>query len=77
MNKRENIRLLMFSASLRKDSLNTKLITLASKIVAKNGGVIDLANINEFETTWYSQDLQDGEGFPLGIKEFKKTNFRK
>lgn len=72
MNKREDIRLLMFSASLRKDSLNTKLITLASKIVAKHGGAIDLVNINEFEATWYNQDLQDGGGFPSGIEEFKK-----
>ena len=37
------LRLLVFSASLRKDSLNTTLAKLAVKVIEKNGGNISKA----------------------------------
>ena len=36
-NGRESLRILIFSASLRTESLNSRLVRLAIKIIEKNG----------------------------------------
>lgn len=70
--KPEPLRFLLFSASLRSGSLNTKLITLAGGLIEKNGGIVDLASIKEFDAPFFDQDVEDKGGFPDGIKEFQK-----
>ena len=65
-------RFLVFSASLRNDSLNTRLAKLAGQIIEKNGGVLDFANMSEFDCPSFNQDL-DGKGIiPDGATEFQK-----
>lgn len=66
------IRYLVFSASLRKDSLNTKLTDLAVETVRKNGGVADYASIHEFDCPSFNQDLEKDNYSPPGAIEFRK-----
>ena len=68
----EKMRFLLFSASLRKDSLNTHLIRLASHIIEKNNGTVDLAEMKEFDCPSYNQDLEPNAEIPAGAFELKK-----
>ena len=66
------LRFLVFSASLRKDSLNTHLAKLAATIIEKNGGTVDFANISEFDCPSFNQDLESNNIHPPGAEEFRK-----
>lgn len=66
------LRFLIFSASLRADSLNTKLIKLAARLIEKNGGQVDLANMSEFDSPSFNQDLEVNNWHPEGAEEFNK-----
>lgn len=59
----------MFGASLRKDSYNKKLITLAAKIVEKYDHQTDLADFSEFDMPLYNADIQ-AQGFPKNVTAF-------
>ena len=69
---REPVRYLVFSASLRKDSLNTRLARLVSLTIEANGGDVDSAEMHEFDAPSYDADLQRDRGFPAGAEEFKR-----
>jgi NAD(P)H-dependent FMN reductase len=66
------LRFLVFSASLRNDSLNTQLAKLASLIIEKNGGRVDFANMSEFDCPSFNQDLEINGKHPSGAEEFCK-----
>ncbi len=61
-NSREPVHFLVFSASLRSESLNTRLAQLAAVTIAVNGGEVDLASMRDFDAPSYDADAQDGEG---------------
>lgn len=67
---REPVRYLVFSASLRADSLNSHLARLAAKTIEEQGGIVDLAAMADFDAPSYDQDTQDAEGFPPGVEVF-------
>lgn len=67
---REPVRYLVLSASLRADSLNTKLAQLAAVTIEANGGEVDLASMREFESPSYDADAQRDQGFPAGAEMF-------
>ena len=71
---REPVRYLVFSASLRKASLNTQLAALAAEVIEKHGGQVDRASMSDFDVPSYNQDEQDDEeqGFPPGADEFHR-----
>ena len=69
---REPIRLLVFSASLRANSLNTRLVRLAADRIEAHGGTVDFALMHDFDVPSYDQDMQDTEGFPAGAEAFNK-----
>jgi NAD(P)H-dependent FMN reductase len=69
---REPVRFLVFSASLRRDSLNTHLAALVAKTIRANGGEVDLASMADFDCPSYNQDVQAGQGFPAGALEFRR-----
>jgi chromate reductase, NAD(P)H dehydrogenase (quinone) len=69
---RERIRILVFSASLRRDSLNTKLADLAAAAIEANGGEVDVAAMRDFDAPSYDQDVQHKDGFPPGAEEFRR-----
>lgn len=69
---REPLKILIFSASLRNDSLNSRLAKLAAIAVEKNGGVTDFADMNEFDCPSFNQDLESNDFHPEGAGEFRK-----
>jgi NAD(P)H-dependent FMN reductase len=69
---REEVRYLVFSASLRGDSHNTDLAALAAKSVRANGGDVDLASMADFDCPSYNQDIQTRQGFPDPAQEFRR-----
>jgi NAD(P)H-dependent FMN reductase len=70
--QRGSVRFLVFSASLRDASLNTRLADLAAVTIQANDGTVDRAWMGEFDCPSYDLDVQLGEGLPTGAKEFCK-----
>jgi chromate reductase len=71
IDKQAPLRILIFSASLRQDSLNKRLAELAASVVAENGGVADLTDMSSFDCPSYNQDLESESSIPAGAEEFK------
>ena len=71
MNPHAPVRYLVFSASLRNGSLNTRLATLAAGAVERHGGAVDLGALAAFDSPSYSQDAQ-AQGFPRGAEELRR-----
>jgi chromate reductase, NAD(P)H dehydrogenase (quinone) len=69
---REPVRFLVFSASLRAESLNERLALLAASTIEANGGTVDLGSMREFDTPSYDADVQASEGFPSGAESFRE-----
>jgi chromate reductase, NAD(P)H dehydrogenase (quinone) len=67
----EPLRLLVFAASLRNDSLNHRLALLAKLVIEKNGGIVDFAQTSDFDCPSYSQDLEL-KAMPEGAIELRK-----
>ena len=70
--KKDPIKLLVFSASLRTDSLNTQLAKLAIRIIEKHGGIVDYAEMKEFDCPSYNGDVELKSGIANGANEFNK-----
>jgi chromate reductase, NAD(P)H dehydrogenase (quinone) len=70
--RRERVRYLVFCASLRFDSLNGRLATLAARTIEANGGIVDSTAMPAFETPSYNQDAQESEGFPSGAERMRE-----
>ncbi len=69
---REPIRLLVFSASLRRESLNGRLAQLAAVTIEAEGGEVDFGSMRDFDTPSYDADVQNAEGFPAGAEELNR-----
>lgn len=67
----EPLRLLVFSASLRNGSLNTRLARLAKTVIERNGGSVDFAEMSDFDCPSFSHD-EEVNGMPGGAIEFQK-----
>ena len=63
---------LVFSASLRQDSLNTKLAKLAAKVIEQHGGTVDFAMMDAFDCPSFNQDLEVDNYHPEGAEEFRE-----
>src|SRR5947208_3030792 len=57
---------LVFSASLRTSSLNSRLADLTARVVAEQGGQVDVAALADFECPAYDGDVEQEVGPPLG-----------
>jgi NAD(P)H-dependent FMN reductase len=66
------MRLLAFAASLRRDSLNRRLIQVAADLARDAGLKVDLADFREFDMPLYDADLQAQSGFPSGAQELAR-----
>jgi chromate reductase, NAD(P)H dehydrogenase (quinone) len=69
---REPIRVLVFSASMRAGSLNTKLARLAVEALERTGVEVDHATMREFDCPSYDGDLEDAAGIPEGAQELRR-----
>ena len=68
---REPLTVLIFSASLRTESLNTKLVKLAIKILERNDVKVINPFMHEFDCPSFNQDLEKKGVHPEGATEFK------
>ena len=73
---RRQLRVLVFSASLRSDSLNTDLARLAAKTIRAEGGEVDLASMDEFDCPSYNQDVQTDMVFLTEPRSFDTASRR-
>lgn len=69
--KRE-IRVLIFSASLRGQSLNTRLAALAANVAESKGAVVERAAMSDFDGPSYDQDVELGTGIPAGAQRLRE-----
>jgi chromate reductase len=65
------MKLLAFAASLRRESLNRKLIRVAADLARSAGAEVDLAEFSEFDMPLFNADVQERDGFPPGAEEFR------
>lgn len=68
---REPLQFLVFSASLRSGSLNTRLAQLVVKIIESNGVKVDQASMHEFDAPSFDADAERESGLPPGAVEFR------
>src|SRR5919198_1418283 len=66
------MRVLAFAASLRRASLNRKLVALAAELARSAGAEVDLAEFRDFELPIYDGDLDASSGMPPGGLELKR-----
>lgn len=58
------LRILAFSGSARRESLNRKLLAAAIQATRAAGAEVTLLDLNDFEMPLYHGDLEDAEGLP-------------
>src|SRR5688500_333245 len=66
------LKVLVFAASLRAESLNHRLATLASRIAQQNGATVDLASMRDFDVPSYDGDLEAASGIPAGAQDLRR-----
>lgn len=66
------IKVLVFGASLRADSLNRALADLAARVAEANGAVVDRASMHDFDVPMYDGDIEPSQGIPPGAREFQR-----
>ena len=69
---RRPVRILVFAASLRQGSLNGRLAALAATVAAEKGGVVDRADLVDFECPSYDGDVEAEEGIPAGAGRLRE-----
>ena len=66
------LKVLVFAASLRAESLNRKLSVLAARVAEQNGAIVDLASMRDFDVSSYDGDVEAARGIPPGAKELQR-----
>jgi len=62
------VNVFLFAASLRKDSLNHRLITQVRAIVEERGAAVHHAPMSELDCPSYDGDVEDAQGIPDGAR---------
>jgi NAD(P)H-dependent FMN reductase len=68
----EKLKVLVFAASLRADSLNGKLAALAARLAEEAGAVVDQAAMHDFDVPLYDGDLESRDGIPPGAQALRR-----
>ena len=69
---RRRIRVLVFAGSLRRDSLNERLASLAAAVVEEQGGTVDRARMADFDCPSYDGDVERESGVPPGAQRLRE-----
>lgn len=64
-------KILAFSGSNRTGSFNQKLVTIAAQGAIASGAEVTVINLKDYAMPLYDPDLQEREGFPEGVLQFK------
>jgi chromate reductase, NAD(P)H dehydrogenase (quinone) len=65
-------KILAFAGSLRKDSLNKKLVKIAVKGAEQAGAKVTYIDLKDYPLPVYDQDLEDSQGLPENVLKLKK-----
>ena len=65
-------KILAFSGSTRRESLNQKLIETASEDVRKAGGEVTIIHLRDYPMPIFDQDLEDENGLPESVRQLKE-----
>ncbi|MCI2418717.1 NAD(P)H-dependent oxidoreductase [Saccharopolyspora sp. K220] len=60
------VQVLVFSAALRAGSINTRLASLAARLIAHAGAEVDIGHMHDFDMPLYDGDVEAAEGPPQG-----------
>ena len=66
------LKVLVFGASLRTDSLNRELASLAARVAEQSGAAVDLASMRDFDVPSYDGDVEKAQGIPKGAEELRR-----
>jgi NAD(P)H-dependent FMN reductase len=66
------LKVLVFGASLRADSLNRKLAALAARVAEQSGAAVDHAFMRDFDVPSYDGDEEKAQGVPSGAQELRR-----
>src|SRR6202011_2341606 len=66
------LKVLVFGASLRADSLNRKLAALAARVAQHSGAIVEHASMRDFDVPSYDGDAEKAQGIPKGAKELRR-----
>ena len=66
------LKVLVFGASLRVESLNQRLSALAARIAAQKGATVDHASMRDFDVPAYEGDAETAGGIPKGAEELRR-----
>jgi chromate reductase len=64
-------RILVFGGSLRAESFNQKLATLAAEAARGAGAEVNLISLRDFRMPLFDEDLESSEGMPQAARELK------
>ena len=70
------LQILVFSASLRNGSLNTRLANLAAQAITKNGGKVDFANMSEFDCLLSTRTWRQMVNIPQAPKNYVNGSYQ-
>lgn len=66
------LKVLVFGASLRSDSLNRRLAALAARIAEQSGATVDHASMRDFDVPSYDGDAEIAQSIPKGAEELRR-----
>jgi NAD(P)H-dependent FMN reductase len=66
------MRVFAFAASLRRESLNRKLLHLAVRAAERAGASVDHADFREFDMPLYDGDVEATSGIPAGAQKLRE-----
>jgi chromate reductase len=70
--RRRHLRVLVFGASLRRESLNQRLATLAARVIEAQGAQVEHASLSEFDSPSYDRDDEVESGVAPGALRFSE-----
>jgi NAD(P)H-dependent FMN reductase len=66
------LKVLVFAASLRADSLNRKLAALAAKVAERDGATVAHVTMQDFDVPCFDGDIENPQAMPAGAQELRR-----
>ena len=72
MEPKPELKVLVFGASLRADSLNRQLAALAARVAEQGGATVNHADMRDFDVPAFDGDAEKAGGIPRGAGELRR-----
>ena len=66
------VKILAFSGSGRKNSVNKKVVAIAAKGAQEAGAEVTIINLEDFDMPIFNEDLEAEQGMPANAQAFKE-----